>query len=217
VRSGNCDLVSAEIAFRCHGLEFARARLAHEPGSLVSTSQIVFGVGAQERVLNDTNFAAFAQLVRSIAEVRHPEGPRDHLLWRLHPERWLESLVVRGVTTLNERLESACLYSQVPAFSASDRAMIDVLTITRDGRLAVVELRPMKTFTCLCRVWTIGREWLGTTPAVSSNAPGISLGRERCTDKPLLLPVAPAPACASRNGHVAALHFTAIDGGVARH
>jgi hypothetical protein len=74
--------------------------------------------------------------------VRHPEGPRDHPLWRLHPERWLESLVVRGVTTLNERLDSACLYSPVPAFSASDRAMIDVLTITtRDGRLAVIELK----------------------------------------------------------------------------
>jgi hypothetical protein len=35
--------------------------------------------------------------------------------------------------------------------------------------------RPMKTFTCLCRVWTIGREWRGTTPAVSSRASGISL------------------------------------------
>jgi hypothetical protein len=84
-------------------------------------------VGAQERVLNDTNLATFAQLVRSIGEVRHPEAPRDHPLWRLHPARCLESLVVRGVTTLDERLDSACLYSQVPAFSASDRAMIEVL------------------------------------------------------------------------------------------
>jgi hypothetical protein len=33
------------------------------------------------------------------------------------------------------------LYSQVPAFSASDRAMIDALTVTREGRLAVVELK----------------------------------------------------------------------------
>jgi hypothetical protein len=48
-------------------------------------------------------------------------------------------LVVRGVSTLDERLDSACLYSQVPVFSVSDRAMIDVLTITRDGRLAVAE------------------------------------------------------------------------------
>jgi len=38
-------------------------------------------------------------------------------------------------------LDAAHVYSQVPAFSASDRAMIDVLTCTRDSRLAVVELK----------------------------------------------------------------------------
>jgi hypothetical protein len=62
-------------------------------------------------------------------------------LWRLHPERWLESLVVRDVRAVDERLDADCLYSQVPAFSASDRAMIDVLTVTRQGRLAVLELK----------------------------------------------------------------------------
>jgi hypothetical protein len=72
-----------------------------------------------------------------VGEVRHSEGPRDHTLWRLHPERWLESLVVQDVSEVDERLDTGCLYSQVPAFSASDRAMIDVLTSTRDGRLAV--------------------------------------------------------------------------------
>jgi hypothetical protein len=79
-------------------------------------------------------------LVCSVGEVRHPEGPRDHPLWRLHPERWLESLVVKDVSAIDERL-GAALYSQVPSFSASDRAMIDVLTTTREGRLAVVELK----------------------------------------------------------------------------
>ena len=59
----------------------------------------------------------------------------------MHPERWLESLVVENIGVVDERLDSGCLYSQVPAFSASDRAMIDVLTVTREGRLAVVELK----------------------------------------------------------------------------
>src|SRR5271163_3234811 len=45
------------------------------------------------------------------------------------------------VAAVDERLDPACLYSQVPAFSAADRAMIDVLTVTREGRLAVVELK----------------------------------------------------------------------------
>jgi hypothetical protein len=134
-------LSAGEIAFRLHGLEFARARLSHEPGSFRSTTEIVFGIGAEERVLNSANADAFLQLVCSIGEVRHAEGPRDHPLWRLHPERWLESLVVQNVAAIDERLQKPHLYSQVPAFSASDRAMIDVLTAGRDGRLAVVELK----------------------------------------------------------------------------
>jgi len=134
-------LSPAEIAFRCHGLEFARARLAHEPGSLRSTGEIVFGLGREETVLSEANAARFQQLVRSIGEVRHADGPRDHPLWRLHSERWLESLAVRNLALVDERLDYGCLYSQVPAFSASDRAMIDVLTVTREGRLAVVELK----------------------------------------------------------------------------
>jgi hypothetical protein len=134
-------LSPAELAFRLHGLEFARARLSHSPVSFDSENEIVFGLGAEERVLCEENGEAFAHLVRSIGEVRHSGGPRDHRLWRLHPERWLESLVVRNVSALDERLDSSRLYSQVPAFSASDRAMIDVLTVTRDRRLAVVELK----------------------------------------------------------------------------
>jgi len=66
---------------------------------------------------------------------------RGTRVWRLHPERWLESLVVRDVNTIDEHLDHGCLYSQVPAFSASDRAMLDLLTITRANRLAVVELK----------------------------------------------------------------------------
>jgi hypothetical protein len=134
-------LSAGEIAFRQYGLEFARARLSHAPGAIHSTPEIVFGLGAQERVLCDENAAPFAEMVRSIGEVRHAEGPRDHVLWRMHPERWLESLVINDVSALDERLDASAVYSQVPAFSASDRAMIDVLTTTHEGRLAVLELK----------------------------------------------------------------------------
>jgi hypothetical protein len=191
-------LSPAEIAFRCHGLEFARARLTHEPGSFNSKPQLVFGLGAGERVLGETNQAGFAQLVRSIGEVRHPEGPRDHPLWRLHPERWLESLVVQNVAALDERLAvneqrgAACLYSQVPAFSASDRAMIDVLSVTRDGRLAVVELKadedihlPLQGLDYWSRV-----AWHHTRGEFQRF--GYFPGRELVPDSPLLFLVAPA-------------------------
>ena len=185
-------LSPAEIAFRCHGLEFAHARLGREPGSFRSTPEIVFGLGPEERVLCKSNCEVFAGLVRSIGEVRHPEGPRDHFLWRLHPERWLESLVVKDVSAVDGRLDPACLYSQVPAFSASDRAMIDVLTVTREGRLAVVELKadedihlPLQGLDYWSRVaWHHARrefQQFGYFP-----------GRELAPLQPLLFLVAPA-------------------------
>jgi hypothetical protein len=140
----NCEvalLSAAEIAFRWRGLEFARARLGAEPGTFRSTQEIVFGVGAEERILQDHNFPFFLELLTALRDTRHPYGPRQHSLFRLRPERWLESLVVSDVSMIDERLQPRSLYSQVPAFSASDRAMIDVLTTTREGRLAVVELK----------------------------------------------------------------------------
>jgi len=132
---------AAEISFRCHGLEFARARLTHEPGSLRSRTETVFGLGAEETVLTEANLSRFTQLVQSIGEVRHAQGPHDHPLWRLHPERWLESLALQDISRFDERLDPSRSYSQVPAFSASDRAMFDVLCATREGRLALLELK----------------------------------------------------------------------------
>ena len=134
-------LSAAEIAFRCHGLEFARARLSAKPGNFHSTPELVFGAGPGQRVLDDANLANFERLVRSIGEVRHAGGPHECRWWRLHPERWLESLVVKNISGLGSDLDPRWRYSQVPAFSAADRAMIDVLTTTREGRLAVIELK----------------------------------------------------------------------------
>ncbi|MGA8154425.1 MAG: hypothetical protein WB952_26005 [Terriglobales bacterium] len=185
-------LSPAEIAFRCHGLEFARARLDRDPESFRGTTEIVFGLRGEETVLCEGNLARFTQLVRSIGEVRHAEGPRDHPLWRMHPERWLESLAVRNLGAVDERFDPAWVYSQVPAFSASDRAMIDVLTVTREGRLAVVELKadedihlPLQGLDYWSRVgWHHARgefQRFGYFP-----------GRELSEEKPLLFLVAPA-------------------------
>lgn len=140
----NCEvavLSPAEIAFRWRGLGFARARLGAEAVTFRSRQEIVFGVGPEERVLEDRNWPLFVQLLTALRDVRHPYGPRQHRLFRMHPERWLESLVRADVRVIDERLEPESVYSQVPAFSAADRAMIDILTLTGEGRLAVVELK----------------------------------------------------------------------------
>ncbi|MGB0105047.1 MAG: hypothetical protein WBP51_12655, partial [Candidatus Sulfotelmatobacter sp.] len=185
-------LSAAEIAFRWRGLEFAQARLGGISGSFHSAEEVVFGVGAEERILETSTEADFMKLAHCLRGTRHPYGPRQHPLWRLRPERWLESLVVGDVSVVDGRLEPSCRYSQVPAFSAADRAMIDVLTTTRAGRLAVVELKadedihlPLQGLDYWSRVeWHHAR---GEFPRF-----GYFEGRELSTEKPLLFLVAPA-------------------------
>jgi len=190
-------LSAAEIAFRCHGLEVARARLSAggfsaESGLLHSAPDLVFGVGPAQRVVNDENLCEFEQLIRSVGEVRHAEGPKESPWWRRHPERWLESLVVKDVAGLDDSLDPRWRYSQVPAFSASDRAMIDVLTVNREGRLAVLELKadedihlPLQGIDYWARVaWHHGRGEFKKF--------GYFAGRETSPDTPLLIMVAPA-------------------------
>ena len=125
-------------------------------------------------MLDDRNFPLFLQLLTAVRDTRHPYGSHQNPLFRLHPERWLESLVVADVSVIDERLDSGALYSQVPAFSASGRAMLDVLTTTRDGRLAVVELKADEDVICPCRASTTGHECSVTTAARNFPASDIS-------------------------------------------
>lgn len=135
-------LSTTEAAFRCHGLTFARARWSvGAANDFRGAAEIVFGMGAEETVLGEHNRAQFVTLLHSIAEVRHSEGPRTHPYFRAASERWLESLISRDVSLLDERLDPRFVYSQMPAFAAADRAMLDVLTMTRESRLAVIELK----------------------------------------------------------------------------
>ncbi|MFZ0197727.1 MAG: hypothetical protein WAL05_00890 [Candidatus Sulfotelmatobacter sp.] len=93
---------------------------------------------------------------------------------------------------VDDRLDASCQYSQVPAFSAADRAMIDVLTTTYAGRLAVVELKadedihlPLQGLDYWSRVeWHHAR---GEFPRF-----GYFSGKELSPEKPLLFLVAPA-------------------------
>ena len=183
---------SAELSFRCHGLEFAKARLSAKPGNFNGEPEIVFGTGPGERVLDGDNFAHFERLIRSIGEARHAEGPSENKYWRLHPERWLESLVVKNICELDDQFDPRWCYSQVPAFSASDRAMIDVLVVTREGRLAIAELKadedihlPLQGIDYWSRVaWHHARGEFQKF--------GYFKGRELSPQPPLLMMVAPA-------------------------
>jgi hypothetical protein len=136
-----CVESPTEITFRLRGLEFARAKLAAIEGSFRNQQVITFGLWPAEHTLDETNEASFRELVTRLAERRSPDGDRGDILFRLCPERWLESLITRDVCAIDERLDQQFVYSQVPAFASSDRGMIDGLTCTRHGRLAILELK----------------------------------------------------------------------------
>jgi len=181
-----------EVAFRLHGLEFARARLAPVRGSFQNAAELVFGPPPQETPLTAENAADFERFVRMLTQARHTGADRANPLFRMHPERWLESLVVRDLARLDRRLLPAPVYCQVPAFSASDRAMIDVLGVTREGRLAVVELKadedihlPLQGLDYWARV-----QWHHQRGEFQRF--GYFAGVELAPEPPLLLLVAPA-------------------------
>jgi hypothetical protein len=185
-------LSPGSVSFRCHGLEFAQARISHDPRNFESTEEIVFGLGREERILDAANEEQFGDLVRLAAAIRCNLGPKNHALWRMCPERWLESLVVENFAGLDGRLRPEAVYAQVPAFAAADRAMIDILAITHEARLAVVELKadedlhlPLQGLDYWSRV-----AWHQSRGEFSQF--GYFPGQEISPQKPLLMLVAPA-------------------------
>lgn len=81
-------------------------------------------------------------MLKELAAHRSPDAAETHhSLYRAQAERWLETSVLMDPARLDAQLDPRYLYSQVPAFSAGDRGVIDLLGVTRDGRLAVIELK----------------------------------------------------------------------------
>jgi hypothetical protein len=135
IRNGN------EMAFLLHGLEFARVRTGYSSQGFNCVQQIIFGAGPNETPLTNENANDLRQLVARLFARRTESGGRRDPLYRMQPERWLESVLRRDVTAVDERLDPEHVYTQVPAFAAGDRGMLDLLSVHKDGRLAVIELK----------------------------------------------------------------------------
>lgn len=120
-----------ELSLRVRGLEFA-----HSAGG-----QVNFGVGGDWQLLTRENFGELAALVERLRRERIPDGPVTSPLYRGQPERWLESLVRAAPQAVDPRLAPNRLYRQVPAVSAGERGVADLLGATQDGQLLVVELK----------------------------------------------------------------------------
>lgn len=132
---------AAEVGLILHGLEFARVRHSADAHSFAPEQQITFGAGANETPLTDQTRDLCRELCARLFRSRHRDGAHNDPLFRIQPERWLESGFRAGLSDLLPSLQGDQLYSQVPAFSSGDRGMLDLLVLDRDGRLVVIELK----------------------------------------------------------------------------
>jgi len=120
------------VTLRFRGMEFARWRLG----------AMWYGLGDRQDPLTPDKWPTLEALVRQLETHRHPlASDTKHRLYRTQPERWLETMVAADPARIDARLDPRHIYAQVPAFSSGDRGIIDLLGVTRDGRLAVLELK----------------------------------------------------------------------------
>jgi hypothetical protein len=130
-----------EVALSLYGLEFARVRQGFAADSFAREANLTFGAGANETPLLPETEAVFADLMQRLFENRYPQGSARNPLFRLQPEAWLQSTLAGDLSQIDDSLGLHAIYHQVPAFAAADRAMLDLLTVTRGGRLAILELK----------------------------------------------------------------------------
>ncbi len=135
IRSGS------EVGLLWHGLEFARVRTSVAEKSFARSEEIIFGSGANATLLTDDSAPQLRAYVAQLILRRRTSGDKRDTLYRQQPERWLESMLRRAPDALDAMIEPQPVYAQVPAFSAADRAVLDLLAARRDGRLVVIEIK----------------------------------------------------------------------------
>ena len=122
------ERADGSISFQIRGLEFARS----------TGGKLSCGIARRKRGGIETVVAMAAE----IARVRNPEATdRQHPLYSLSPEGWLESQVRAHPDAIDASLRPVPIYGQVPIFSAAERGVIDLLGIDHTGRLVVIELK----------------------------------------------------------------------------
>ena len=132
---------ATEVGLLLHGLEFARVRHGTAAHSFARENEVTFGAGINETPLTEENEELCRELCARLFHSRHPDGAHTDPLFRMQPEHWLESRLRGGIAELLPGLRGDLMYSQVPALSSGDRGLLDLLTLDRNGRLSVIELK----------------------------------------------------------------------------
>jgi hypothetical protein len=113
---------------RINGLEFAR----------MAGGKLTCGISRRRQATPET----VIRTAQDIGVVRNPDAAdRQHPLYTMHPEGWLESKIRAHPEAIDASLKTTPIYGQVPIFSGADRGVIDLLAIDCKGRLTVIEIK----------------------------------------------------------------------------
>lgn len=124
----------AWVSLSISGLEVARV--------WINRRRVEFGIGDARIKLDHRNEGELQKLIDLTISRRRPESRfRNEMMFRFQPERWLESILSRDVTTIDATLDPRFAYSQVPTYRGEQRTFIDLLAATREGQLVVMELK----------------------------------------------------------------------------
>ena len=192
---------ATEVGLLLQGLEFARVRQEAAAHSFARIEEITFGAGANETLLTGETEPLCRALLSRLFRSRQTDGAHTDALFRLQPERWLESRLRLEINELLPALRAEFLYTQVPAISTGDRGMLDLLTVDRNGRLAVIEVKagedlhlPLQGLDYWIRVRALNadRRADGNRETSEFERQGYFAGAELSPLPPRLLLVAPA-------------------------
>ncbi len=125
------------------------------------------------------------------------------------PERWLESVVRANLSVVDPALRLEPLHSQVLTFAAGSRTVVDLLAVSIEGRLTVLELKasedihlPMQALDYWTRI-----KWHAERRELQQLFPGIAL----TPAAPKLVLLAPAMSFHSANATVLSYFSPKID------
>ncbi len=172
--------LSGEISIRFQGAEFAR----------IEKGRLLLGLAQQEEVVGPdvTSVRNFALQLLNL-----------HTAPSL-PERWLEGALRANLQAVDATLLPVPVHGQVLTFAGRDRDAVDLLAVSPDGRLTVLELKasedlhlPLQALDYWMRI-----KWHSERQELAHLFPAICLN----TRAPRLVLLAPAFSFHSANGTV---------------
>lgn len=128
----HASAATREVHLRFNGLTFARWQ----------DGNVLFGLEGPEQELAPATGKALRQLIVKLGAHRHSQASvLRHPWFRGQAERWMQSVILDDVSRADVSLDPAHVYEQVFAQGGGQHGIIDLLCVTRERRLAILELK----------------------------------------------------------------------------